>query len=272
MLTTILSLASKALPALGGAAAGAGRWLWTNRRWTLPVLLPALALVVLLSWLLWREHRRAVAAEQDLQVESQRQAREDTARRMGYPVAYVARRQAEVEAAAQRLAVENASLAAENKKADRELGEARTLLAAALRGKAAPVEGSPRPDRPGDEAKPVALRAGDELALGADLQLRQGVTAGEVVILGNLFADRRLDGVRLATQAYDHAATWATLPHRECPSAERRDLRIGAAGGGQAGPGGVGWLAGGQLLYRSRWTLTGAGGPAGGVALAGWIF
>jgi hypothetical protein len=255
------------LSALGRALAGAARWVWTHRRWTLPVLLPALALVALLGWGWWSEHARRVGAEQDLRAEVQRQAREAELTRMGYLVATAAR-----QADADRATLGLAAVRAQRDELEAKVGPFRTRLAAARRGKPGPAGGPPRPDQPGDEARPVLLRAGDELALGADLEVVEE-KSGAGVVLGTLFVNRAADGARLSTQTFRRDTSWVTVPREACPAApEPRELRIGAVGGGYAGKAGASWLVGGQVLYRDRWTLAGAGGPGAGVALVGVLF
>lgn len=258
LLSALLAGVGKALPAIGSALAGGARWVWTNRRWTFPVLLPALALVVVLAWWAWHEHARAVQAEQDLRAQVQRERREDELSRKGYTLLARARLQADVEADKDRLAGENADLAAQLKASDAELGKTRTLLVAALRGKPAPVV-TPRPDKPGDEQKPPVLRQGDEVELGADLVVREE-KAGAGFLEGNLFGIRKLDGAKIV-QPFSKATTWATAPAAVCPAAPPPpQTSVYGLAGGTANSAGATYQGGAQVTHK-RWAAAAAVGP-----------
>lgn len=239
------ALISALFSAAGKTLAGAARWVWTHRRWTLPVLVPALALVLVLGWTAWHYRAQAIQAEQDRRAEDQRQAREAELERRGYLVARAAA-QAEAEKAAAELEAKSKELAEQRARAAKELGKLQTKLAAALAGQPSPISDD--------------VTAGEPIALGADLEVVEE-KAGAGVVLGTLFADRVSDGKRLVTQPLRRDATWVVTARKECPAApEPPRTSVYGLLGGTANSAGATYQGGAQVTHR-RWAGAALVGP-----------
>ncbi len=249
---------------------GAARWTWAHRTLVLAVA------VVLLVALNASSCRRAASAEAASAAAAKKAAVEAKAESIGIEPIREAP-QAQVDEEGERARKENPVLRARVDDLEKQLGKTRLELAARIRTAPAPVADAPRPPQPAGEAvRPAVLLAGDQLRLGADLQVRG--RAGAHLLVGTLEAWRAADDVLLWRQPYSEPVTVALMapPAPEaCAAAPERAWRFGAAGGVS----GHGWLAGGLATYRLElwgWRPEGVAtvtaGPGGIAALAGFAF
>lgn len=259
-------------------AAAAGRWLWARRT---PVLAVA---ACLLSLLYVRSCGRASRAEGELAAAAARETQDAKMRGAGVPVVDQVPQPA-VDEEARRMLAEYPQVRAERDRLRKEIGPLRTLLAVRGQTDPVPAHGAARPGEPapaGPPAPRVLLREGDALRLelaGVGVEGDRGARA----LLLTIAARRAADGEELARGplSVDLTRVYVAEPAAgacAATAAERR-WRAGLLGGGAAGPGGGGWVAGAGATYRADlwgWGPEGfagaAAGPGGVIGLLGVLF
>jgi hypothetical protein len=273
-MTALLSVLGKLLPAIGGVLARGARWVWTNRRWTLPVLLPALAVVLFLGWLAWHEHQRAERAELAVVAAAARSSEEAAARRAGVPVvervppAELARR---IEAAERGNAELQLSLARARQAVPgaRVVGKTSAAVEGAAGGRPRPQDAPPSssgaagpsaagaPALPaGGTCPPCLLAAGDGLRLELEGAQIRGPAGGRY-LAGTLAARRVVDGEQLLRQPLEGDQVEAIEEEQELPREPGRILGLG----------------GGTSTLTQRWQVSALYvSRPGPLKLRAWVF
>lgn len=243
----------------------ASAWRWARAH---PVATPWI-LVVVLALLLVLDHLGGIrrAAELLRRERAAADARSAEEARQAAERLVVVRRQsqAEVDAALARIPDLQARIAAY----ELEVGRLTTRYVIQARTGAGPVLAPPRPGEPppctatGEATlPPVVLRRDDAVRYEVDGAIVSG-TAGAESLHGFARGIRVADGAQLSREPFAAGVTMALESERAvCPALpEPREIRVGLEGGGIASSSGATWTAGGQLLYRDRWTLRAGGGP-----------
>ncbi len=252
-------------PWLPGLAAGTWRWL---RDHPVAMLLVVVALLVAHDLRTWRR-----AAEAEAAVARGRQE-------AASPVPVVQQvTPEEVEDQGEQLEHDDPVLAAKLKEAEAKIGKLRTLLAARIKTEPGVVNAPPATPpavAPGAPPPRCDLYAGEQLLLGAALELKQG-TAGAVLMVGDLTAERVADRQLLLRQPFSQE----TEAKGVAPGATPAPLSSWRWGP-QAGYSPSGWLAGLLVLtpeirlplikVKTGWSFTGAAGPGGIFVLTGPTF